>query len=85
MARTIHDFENNGNAVIFHYAVPYPESYDKPIGCCIRYAGYYISASVFSKGFRVYSNQENFSKPFPSLREAKQYAIERRYKKTKIL
>ena len=85
MAETINEFETNRNAVIMHYPhlYPYGPAYkgEKPTGCVVNYNGYNISASVYEKGFRVFSNKENFSKLFATLKEAKIFIIERVNKK----
>lgn len=88
MARTIFDFETNKNAVIIHYPhlYPYGPAYEgeKPCGCVVRFQGYSISATIHEKGFRVFSNAENFSKRFETLREAKQFVIDRVNKKRNL-
>ena len=88
MARTIFDFETNKNAVIIHYPhlTPYGPAYEgeKPTGCVVDFHGYGISASIYEKGFRVFSNAENFSKHFDTLREARQFVINRVNKKRKL-
>lgn len=85
MATTIHDFETNKNAVIFHYPhlYPYGPAYEgeKPTGCVVRFLGYSISTSIYEKGFRVFKNSENLSKLFPTLREARNFVIGRANKK----
>lgn len=77
MALTVDEFETNKNAVIFHYPhlSPYGPAYDgeKPTGCVVRYYGYYISAYIYAKGFRVFTNSENFSKFFLTLTECKNF------------
>lgn len=89
MARTIHDFETNKNAVIVQYGdimngnrPRWPG--DKPHGCVVLYMGYMISASTRERGFRVFSNFENFSKHFDTLREAKHFARMKANKKRKL-
>ena len=81
MATIINDFETNKNAVIFHYPhlYPYGPAYEgeKPTGCVVCFLGYSISASIYEKGFRVFKNSENLSKLFPTLREAKNFVIDR--------
>lgn len=81
MAQTIFDFETNKNAVIIHYPhlSPYGPAYEgeRPTGCVVRFLGYSISASIYEKGFRVFSNAENFSKHFDTLMEAKNFVIDR--------
>lgn len=81
MAQTIYDYDTNKNAVIIHYPhlCPYGPAYEgeKPIGCVVRFNGYLISASIYEKGFRVGSNAENFSKHFDTLREARNFVIDR--------
>lgn len=84
MARTIRDWEVNKNAVIFWHMGHPPYETKKPYGCVVKFHGYSISATIWSKGFRVFSNEENFSKPFPTLREAKQFVIDRVNKKRKL-
>lgn len=88
MAQTIFDWETNKNAVIVQYPhlTPYGPAYpgEKPSGMVVRYLGYSISASIYWKGFRVFSNAENFSKHFDALREAKQFIIERVNKKRSL-
>lgn len=85
MATTINDFETNKNAVIFHYPhlYPYGPAYEgeKPIDCVVRFLGYSISTSIYEKGFRVFKNSENLSKLFPTLREARNFVIDRVNKK----
>lgn len=85
MATTINDFETNKNAVIFHYPHLYPYGPDyegeKPIGCVVRFLGYSISTSIYEKGFRVFKNSENLSKLFPTIREARNFVIDRVNKK----
>lgn len=85
MAYLISEFESNKNAVLFHFPHLYPKgpAYEgqPPTGCVVDYLGYSISASVFWRGFRVFNNSENFSKPFPTLKEAKQFVIDRVNKK----
>lgn len=85
MARTIFDFKTNKNAVIMHYGTcgDYGPRWpgDKPHGCVVSFHGYGISASIYEKGFRVFSNAENFSKHFDTLREARQFVINRANKK----
>lgn len=81
MARTIYDWETNKNAVIIHYPhlYPYGPAYEgeRPTGCVVQFLGYSISASIYEKGFRVFKNSENLSKTFPTLREARQFVIDR--------
>ena len=88
MATTIKDFETNRNAVIIHYPhlYPYGPAYDgeRPTGCVVRFHGYSISASVYQKGFRVFKNSENLSKPFPTLREARNFIIDRVNKRRRL-
>ena len=84
MARTIFDLETNKNAVIMNYsALAHGPRFpgDKPVRCVVIYHGYPISASIYEKGFRVFSNAENFSKHFDSLREAKQFILKKVNKK----
>lgn len=77
MAFLADEFETNKNAVIFHYPhlSPYGPAYDgeRPIGCVVMYHGYYISASIYWHGFRVFNNSENLSKPFLTLIDAKNF------------
>lgn len=61
-----------------------PYETKKPYGCVVKFHGYSISATIWSRGFRVFSNEENFSKPFPTLREARQFVIDRVNKKRKL-
>lgn len=86
MARSIKEFETNKNAVIIHYPhlYPYGPAYkgEKPTGCVVSYNGYSISASIYEKGFRVWSNKENFSKVFATLKEAKIFIIEKSKQET---
>ena len=84
MARTIRDWEVNKNAVIFWYLGHPPYEDKKPYGCVVKFHGYSISATIWDKGFRVFSNAENFSKPFQTLREAKQFVIDRVNKKRRL-
>lgn len=81
MARTIYDWETNKNAVIIHYPhlYPYGPAYEgeRPTGCVVQFLGYSISASIYEKGFRVFKNSENLSKLFPTLRDARQFIIDR--------
>ena len=84
MARNIHEWETNKNAVIFWYLNPHPYEERKPFGCVVKFCGYSISATIWEKGFRVFSNAENFSKPFQTLREARQFAIDRYNKKRNL-
>jgi len=85
MAQTIYDFETNRNAVIIHYPhlSPYGPAYEgeKPTGCVVRFHGYSISASIYERVFRVFKNSENLSKRFPTLREARNFVIDRVNKK----
>ena len=77
MARTIYEWETNMNAVIFwHFGHP-PYEEEKPYGCVVRFHGYSISATRLSRGFTVFKNPENLSKLFPTLREARQFIIDR--------
>lgn len=77
MALTVDEYETNKNAVIFHYPhlSPYGPAYDgeRPIGCVVQYHGYYISASIYWQGFRVFKNSENLSKLFPTIIDAKNF------------
>lgn len=50
---------------------------ERPTGCVVQFLGYSISASIYEKGFRVFKNSENLSKLFPTLREARQFIIDR--------
>ena len=50
---------------------------ERPTGCVVQFLGYSISASIYEKGFRVFKNSENLSKLFPTLREARQFVIDR--------
>lgn len=88
MAQTIFDFETNRNAVIIHYPhlYPYGPAYEgeRPTGCVVRFHGYSISASVYQKGFRVFKNSENLSKPFTTLREARNFIIDRVNKRRRL-
>lgn len=77
MARYYKDLEVNKNGVIFWYSCPYPSAGERPIGCCVQYLCYSISASVFNHRFAVFSNSENLHKEFNTLREAKNFVKER--------
>lgn len=76
---TIDVFETNKNAVLFQY--PHLSSYgpsypgERPSGCVVLYHGYYIRFSKFLKYFEVYKASEKVYKSFPTLKEAKRYAI----------
>ena len=85
MARTIHEWETNKNAVIFWHMGHPPYESEEPYGCVVKFHGYSISADIWHKGFRVFSNAENLSKPFPTLREAKQFVIDRVNKKRRLI
>lgn len=85
MARTIYDWETNKNAVIFWHRGNPPYEDKKPYGCVVKFCGYSISATIWEKGFRVFSNAENFSKPFKTLREARQCAIDRWNKRLSLI
>lgn len=79
MATTIFELEENKNAVIIHYPHLYPlgKAYpeEKPKGCCIKYLGWFIEASIYYKGYQIH--KENKSIHFNTLREAKQYIIDK--------
>lgn len=85
MASTFDEYDINKNAVVFHYPhlSPYGPAYagEKPIGCVVCYNGYFIRASIYETGFRVFKNSENLSKLFPTLLDAKAFVIFRVNKK----
>lgn len=79
MATSVDDFKTNKNAVIIHYPhlYPYGPAYkgEKPTGCVVCYHGYFIYASIYWKGFRVFKDGDKVSKLFPTLKDARNFVI----------
>ena len=70
---TLKDFEINRNTVLFHYACPLPPDGERPYECCIKYLGWFISASRFNHYFQVYKGCDSKIFKFSTLKEAKNF------------
>ena len=81
MASTIFDFETNKNAVIIHYPHLYPvgpfSPFERPTGCVVRFHGYNISADVYSHSFHVWGFPLKKTYDFKTLKQAKQFILDK--------